>query len=78
MPVGILKIAVNLMDKTLPKAPITPSLLAQLGVDNVATSNATESVFGLKPIQLVNGIGYVHEMKLGALIKRSLGRQEYR
>lgn len=74
MPVGILKIAVNLMDKTLPKAPITPSLLAQLGVDNVATHNATESVFGVKPLELTSGIGFVHNMSLGKLIQRSLGR----
>ena len=78
VPVGILRIAVNLMDKTLPKAPITPSLLAQLGVDNIATSNATESVFGVKPIELTNGIGYVHNMTLGKLIQRSLGRLDYR
>jgi NADH dehydrogenase len=78
MPVGLLKIAVGVMDKTLPKAPITPSLLAQLGVDNVATHNATETVFGVKPIKLAEGIGYVHEMTLGTLIKRSLGQAQYR
>ena len=77
-PVGLLRIAVNLMDKLLPKAPITPSLLAQLGVDNVATANATEAVFGLKPGVLAEGIGYVHGMKLSTLIKRSFGSADYR
>lgn len=78
MPVGLLRIAVGVMDKVLPKPPVTPSLLAQLGVDNVATDNATEKVFGVKPIRLREGIGYVRAMTLGFLIKRSLGRAEYR
>jgi uncharacterized protein YbjT (DUF2867 family) len=78
MPVGILKIAVGVMDKTLPKAPITPSLLAQLGVDNVATANTTMSVFGVKPQNLKAGIGYVHNMRLSTLIKRSFGSEYYR
>ncbi len=78
MPVGLLRIAVGIMDKALPKPPVTPSLLAQLGVDNVATDNATEKVFGVQPIRLREGIGYVRAMTLGLLIKRSLGRAEYR
>src|SRR5450759_91652 len=45
MPVPILKIDVGIMDRLLPRSPITPSLLAQLGVDNVATDNATGPVF---------------------------------
>src|SRR5207244_3305469 len=73
VPVGLLKIAVVAMDKALPRAPITPSLLAQLGVDNVAADNATQAVFGIKPMRLSDGISYVHEMALGVLIKRSLG-----
>ncbi len=53
-------------------------LLAQLGVDNVATDNATESVFGFKPIKLREGIGFVNDMTVGKLVNRSLGRVEYR
>jgi NADH dehydrogenase len=78
MPVGLLRIAVGVMDKVLPKPPVTPSLLAQLGVDNVATDNATEKVFGVQPIRLREGIGYVRAMTLGFMINRSLGRAEYR
>lgn len=78
MPVGLLKIGVGVMDATLPKPPVTPSLLAQLGVDNVATDNATEKVFGVKPIKLREGISFVKDMTAGKLISRSLGRTEYR
>ena len=75
MPVPVLKIAVNIMDKTLPKPPVTPSLLAQIGVDNVATNNTTESVFGIKPIKLKEGIGFVRNMTLGKLIRRTLNKK---
>lgn len=78
MPVPVLKIAVNVMDKLLPKPPVTPSLLAQLGVDNVATDNATEKVFGLKPLKLRENISFVREMTLSKLIGRTLGKAEYR
>ena len=73
MPVPFLKIAVGIMDRLLPRAPITPSLLMQLGVDNVATHNVTERIFAIQPILLGQGIGYVHEMTLRGLISRSLG-----
>jgi len=75
MPVPLLKIAVNIMDKTLPKPPVTPSLLAQIGVDNVATNNTTESVFGIKPIKLKEGIGFVRNMTFGKLIRRTLNKK---
>lgn len=78
MPVSLLKMGVGAMDATLPKPPVTPSLLAQLGVDNIATNNATESVFGLKPIKLREGISFVNDMTVGKLVNRTLGRVEYR
>jgi NADH dehydrogenase len=73
MPVPILKIAVGIMDRLLPRSPITPSLLAQLGVDNVATDNATGPIFGVQPVLLAQGIDYVHKTTLGVLVRRSLG-----
>lgn len=78
MPVGVLKMGVGVMDATLPKPPVTPSLLAQLGVDNIATDNATEKVFGIKPIKLREGISFVKDMTVGKLVNRTLGRVEYR
>ena len=78
MPVPILRVGVGAMDKLLPRAPVTPSLLAQLGVDNVATNNMTESLFGVKPMRLAEGIAYVHEMRLGTLVRRSLGKANCR
>jgi uncharacterized protein YbjT (DUF2867 family) len=78
MPVALLRPAVAIMDATLPKPPVTPSLLAQLGVDNVATDNAITSVFGIQPIKLREGIAYVREMTFGKFVARTLGRLEYR
>jgi NADH dehydrogenase len=77
-PVPMLKIGVSVMDKVLPKPPVTPSLLAQIGVDNIATANATETVYGVKPIKLNDGIGFVKEMTLNKLINRTLGKTNYR
>lgn len=74
MPVPLLKIAVGLMDKTLPRPPVTPSLLAQLGVDNVASDNSTERVFGVTPIKLKGNIGFVKQMTLHKLINRTLNK----
>ena len=62
------------MDALLPRPPVTPSLLAQLGVDNVATDNATQKVFGVQPMPLRGNIGFVREMTLGKLINRTLGK----
>lgn len=73
MPVPLLRIAVGLMS-VLPRPPVTPSLLAQLGVDNVATDNATQKVFGVQPLPLRGNIGFVREMTLGRLVQRSLGK----
>jgi len=78
VPVPVLKLGVGVMDATLPKPPVTPSLLAQLGVDNVATDNATEKVFGIQPLKLRDSIGFVKDMTLGRLVSRTLGRVEYR
>ena len=74
MPVPLLRIAVGLMDALLPRLPVTPSLLAQLGVDNVATDNATQKVFGVQPMPLRDNIGFVREMTLSKLINRTLGK----
>ena len=74
MPVPVLRIAVGLMDALLPRPPVTPSLLAQLGVDNVATDNATQKVFGVQPVPLRGNIDFVREMTLGKLINRTLGK----
>lgn len=78
MPVPLLKIAVGVMEAALPKPPVTSSLLGMLGVDNIATNNATQNVFGLSPMGLRENIGFVKEMTLGKLIRRSLGKMEYR
>jgi len=74
MPVPVLGIAVGLMDALLPRPPVTPSLLAQLGVDNVATDNATQKVFGVQPMSLRGNIGFVREMTLSKLVNRTLGK----
>lgn len=78
VPAGLLRLPVTLMDKLLPKPPVTPSLLAMLGVNNTATDNKTESLFAVTPVRLKDGIGFVRQMTLGKLIRRTLGKADYR
>lgn len=78
MPVGILRPLVFLMDRLLPKPPVTPGLLALLGQDNVVHENAIKTVFGITPRRLQDGIDYVRQITLGRFLARTLGRIEYR
>jgi uncharacterized protein YbjT (DUF2867 family) len=78
MPVGVLRPLVFLMDKLLPKPPVTPGLLALLGQDNVVAENAIETAFGIAPRRLEEGIDYVRQITLGRFLARTLGRVEYR
>lgn len=78
IPAGLLKLPVALMDKLLPRPPVTPSLLGMLGVNNTTRDNKTETVFGVTPLRLRDGIAFVRKMTLGKLIRRSLGKGEYR
>jgi len=78
MPVGVLRPLVFLMDKLLPRPPVTPGLLALLGQDNVVAENAIETAFGITPRRLEEGIDYVREITLGRFLARTLGRLKYR
>ena len=49
-----------------------------LGVNNTTRDNKTETVFGITPLRLRDGIAFVRKMTLGKLIRRSLGKGEYR
>lgn len=78
VPAGLLKLPVALMDKLLVRPPVTPSLLGMLGVDNTTRDNKTETLFGITPLRLRDGIAFTRKMTLGKLIRRSLGKGEYR
>ena len=77
MPAVLLGPPVWLMDKLLAKPPATPALLGLLGEDNVGSECATTEVFGVEPRRMADGLGFVNEMTLGQLVRRSLLGEDY-
>lgn len=49
-PVTILKVVAAVMEKTMPRPPVTRDQLANLGRDNVTDSRAISEVFGVTPL----------------------------
>ncbi|MBM7842395.1 SDR family oxidoreductase [Herpetosiphon giganteus] len=59
VPVQLMKPAVFMMDKILPKPPVTPAQLTMLSLDNSAPQSATEQLIGHPPLALRDGIDYI-------------------
>ncbi|WP_164689230.1 SDR family oxidoreductase [Herpetosiphon llansteffanensis] len=59
VPVPLMKPAVFMMDKLLPKPPVTPAQLTMLSLDNSAPQSATEQLIGHPPLALRDGIDYI-------------------
>jgi uncharacterized protein YbjT (DUF2867 family) len=49
-PIPLLYAAATVMEKILPKPPVTRDQLRNLGLDNITTSLAVKEVFGLDPV----------------------------
>ena len=71
-PVGILRPVVFLMEKALPGAPVTTSLLDLLAVPNVVKENALVSKFKLQPRAFAgDNIAYLRQAKdVGVTLKK--------
>ena len=78
VPIGIMAPAAHLMSRLLPHPPVTTGQLDLLGVDNVATDNAAETVFALDLDRLDDNIGYVRSITLPAAIGAVLGVRRLR
>ena len=48
-PIPLLYAAATVMEKILPKPPVTRDQLKNLGLDNITTSQAVKDVFGVNP-----------------------------
>lgn len=59
VPVPLMKPAVAIMDKILPKPPVTPAQLMMLSLDNSAPESATAQLIGRAPLALKDGIEYI-------------------
>lgn len=59
VPVALMKPVVAIMDKILPKPPVTPAQLMMLSLDNSAPQSATADLIGRTPLALADGIDYI-------------------
>ncbi len=59
-PIPFLKIAATIMEKALPKPPVTRDQLANLGRDNVTSSTALADVFGIAPLSFAQILAKIY------------------
>ena len=59
VPVPLMKPVVGIMDKMLPKPPVTPAQLTMLRLDNSAPHSATADLIKRQPKALADGIDYI-------------------
>jgi NADH dehydrogenase len=70
-PVGLLRPAVFVMEKTLPGAPVNLTLLELLGTPNTVADNALVSYFGITPKPFAGeNITYLREATIGSALTR--------
>lgn len=73
VPVPLLSLQVWLMERFLPRPPITTKQLQSLPIDNVTQSDAVERVFGFQPRPLAGNIEYVRKLSYGDALRVFLG-----
>ncbi|MDP3062615.1 MAG: complex I NDUFA9 subunit family protein [Chloroflexota bacterium] len=73
VPVPLLRLQVWLMERVLPRPPITTKQLQSLPIDNVAELDTVERVFGFQPRPLAGNIDYVRNVSYGDALRIFLG-----
>jgi NADH dehydrogenase len=74
VPVPLLRLQVWLMERVLPRPPITTKQLQSLPIDNVAEPvDAVERVFGFQPRPLAGNIDYARRLSYGDALRVFLG-----
>jgi uncharacterized protein YbjT (DUF2867 family) len=73
IPVWLMRLNVAIMEKLLPRPPITTEELRMLPIRNVAELNTVEQTFGFTPRPLEGNIDFIKSMGFGDGLKISLG-----
>jgi NADH dehydrogenase len=73
IPVWLMRVNVAIMEKLLPRPPITTEELRMLPIRNVAELNTVEQTFGFTPRPLEGNIEFVKSIGFGDGLKISLG-----
>ncbi len=59
VPLGVMRLLARLMERTLPKPPVTVEQLKMLALDNITEVDAIPRSFGFQPKGLAEGIDYI-------------------
>ncbi len=73
IPTPLIWPAIAVMERLLPRAPVTTGQLKMLGIRNVAEGRDWEQSFGFTPKPLRGNIGYVREVTFGDALRMTLG-----
>ena len=64
VPVPCMRIAAAVMERVLPRPPVTREQLRYLDLDSVADEDSVEREFGFAPQPLEEGLGYIRSLRL--------------
>ena len=73
IPTFLARPAVALMERILPRSPVTSDQIRMLGIRNVSEGRELERAFGFTPKALRGNIGYVNSVTLGDALRMVAG-----
>ncbi|MDA1189367.1 MAG: complex I NDUFA9 subunit family protein [Chloroflexi bacterium] len=74
LPLAMVRPAVWMMERTLPRPPVTSEQLKMLDHDSVAGLDGVQKHFGFEPKSVRNNLDYVKRIGFGDALKINLGR----
>ena len=78
IPLFAMRPAVKLMEKLMPRPPVTTEQLGMVSLDNIAELGTVEKVFGFSPRPLQGNIGYIRDISAFEGLKMALGKMPKR
>lgn len=73
LPTPLVRPAVAIIERILPRAPVTTDQIKMLGIRNVSEGRELEQAFGFTPKPLRGNIDYVKEVTFGDALRMALG-----
>lgn len=75
LPTRLLRLPVQLMERFLPRPPVTRALLDLLELDILARDNAIEMLLGRPPRRFAENIAYTRDVTAGVFLRSMFGRK---
>ena len=73
IPTALVRPAVAVLERLLPRLPVTTDQLKMLGIRNVSEGRELENAFGFTPKPLRGNIGYVNSVTFGEALRMVMG-----